>query len=452
MKKTIVKYEGQKNTIQGECKPKEAMEILGLNPKEWKVTGKEITDKALIYVIERARSLALVPVAPVADETAEPEEEKQDYAEPLIMTDALTGTALKEPSAPAPTIPTGTITVDREEFQAALQVVCDVTKKGGLMPVLGMVKIEATEEVLTISATDLEMSYIVTIPGPSSSATAFLVDADMLYKEVKALKAVEDVVISVNADSVQVNGRCVLNASVIDEFPMIETVEGTTATVKNLKHALMQALPAVSEDESRYILTGVCFDLKNGNLIGTDGFRLHRADVEKKDIARFVVPKRAAALLSKYDADTVTVSEKRLSSNLAGGTFTTRLIEGDFPDTSNIWPDVSVYSTVRFRAKEFLDLVAGILPIAEGGKINVTINGRIDIDARSTGGDTYNWHVAADSTHKDKGEPTIITINVRYLVDAIRAYAPSNEIDMAFPSGYGAIVVNEQALIMPIRV
>jgi DNA polymerase III subunit beta len=440
MKKTIVKYEGQKNTIQGECKPKEAMEILGLNPKEWKVTGKEITDKALIYVIERARSLALVPVSPVADEV------------PLIMTDALSGTAFKEPTAPAPTIPTGTITVDREEFQAALQVVCDIVKKGGLMPVLGMVKIEAAEETLTLSATDLEMSYVVTIPGPSSSATAFLVDADMLYKEVKALKAVEDVVISVNTDSVQVNSRCVLNASVIDDFPVIETVEGVTATVKNLKQVLTQVLPAVSEDESRYILTGVCFDLNKGNLIGTDGFRLHKADVEKKDLARFVVPKRAAVLLSKYEADTVTVSEKRLSSHLAGGTFTTRLIEGDFPDTSAIWPDVSVYHTVRFRAKEFLDLVAGILPIAEGGKIDVTINGRIDIDAKSTGGDTYNWYIAADSTHKEKDEATRITINVRYLVDAIRAYGTSKDIDMAFPSGYGAIVVNEQALIMPIRV
>jgi DNA polymerase III subunit beta len=449
--KTIVIFEGQKNTIQGECKPREAMEILGLNPKEWKVAEKNITDKALTYAIERVPSLVIVPVVPVIDEAVDEPAEGLTDEEPLTMTDALTGTPLKEPSEPVPTIPTGTITVDREEFQGALQVVCDIVKKGGLMPVLGMVKIETTEETLTLSATDLELAYTATIPATSTSVTAFLVDADMLYKEVKALKAVEDVMITVNDASVQVNSRCVLNASVIDDFPVIENVEGMTATVKNLKQALAQALPAVSEDESRYILTGVCFDLKNGNLIGTDGFRLHRADVEKRDVPRFVVPKRAAALLSKYDADTLTATEKRLSSALAGGTFTTRLIEGDFPDTSAIWPDVSVYNSVRFRAKEFLDLVAGILPIAEGGKINVTINGRIDIDAKSTGGDTYNWYVAADSTHKG-GEPTKITINVKYLVDAIRAYAASKDIDMAFPSNYGAIVVNEQALIMPIRV
>ena len=88
--KTIVLYEGQKNTIQGECKPREAMEILGLNPKEWKVTAKDITGKAWTYTIVRVSSLV-----PVSSPEPKPQPESN-----LTMTDALTGETVKGPSVP----------------------------------------------------------------------------------------------------------------------------------------------------------------------------------------------------------------------------------------------------------------------------------------------------------------------------------------------------------------
>ena len=57
-----------------------------------------------------------------------------------------------------------------------------------------MVKIVCDGETLTLSATDLELSYTASIPASFTNVTAFLVDATVLYKEVKALNdAVEDV-------------------------------------------------------------------------------------------------------------------------------------------------------------------------------------------------------------------------------------------------------------------
>lgn len=470
--KTVLRIEGIGTEVyEGNCSIREAMGLAGLVRSEWNVektkesatrteytlTSKQATkpENGKVCYLPRPEEHEPASSVPEAHEEAGDTIESassHEYASEAAGVQAdLVAEATANGDEAEPTIPTGEITIYREEFLSTLQVVCDITARKALMPVLGMVKIEATPTNVTITATDLELSYATTFPAvlENNDATAFLVDASILYKEVKALgKSVEDVVITVTDNSIQINGRCVLPASLTDDFPEVPRIEGTHIPIKNLKSALACVLPAVSTDEARYILTGVCFDLRAGCLIGTDGFRLHRAIVDKTEVARFVLPRRAAGILAKYGADSATITETRLSSPLVGGTFTARLIEGDYPDYRGIWPDTGEYDKVRFNTKEFLDLLPGVLPVSDDAKIDMTINGRIDIEAESVTG-SYKWFVPAKSTLT--GESQVITINSKYLVDAIRAYASSEEIEIAFPSDYAAIVVNEQALIMPIR-
>lgn len=461
--KTVLRIEGIGTEVyEGNCSIREAMSLAELVRSEWNVEKTKESATKMEYTLTRRQEVARPEPGKVCY-LPRPEENKPAYSVPEAHEEA--GDTIESASSQEhrvaeatavddeaePTIPSGEITMYREEFLSALQVVCDITARKALMPVLGTVKIEATPTNVTITATDLELSYVTKFPAvlENSNATAFLVDAGILYKEVKALgKSVEDVVITVNHNSIQINGRCVLPTSLTDDFPEVPRIEGTQIPIKNLTSALACVLPAVSTDEARYILTGVCFDLSAGCLIGTDGFRLHRATVDKTEISRFVLPKRAASILAKYGADSVTVTETRLSSPLVGGTFTARLIEGNYPDHTGIWPDTGAYNRVHFKAKEFLDLLPGVLPVSDDAKIDMTINGRIDIEAESVTG-SYKWFVPAESTLTRESQT--ITINSKYLVDAIRAYASSEEIEIAFPSGYAAIVVNEQALIMPIR-
>lgn len=469
--KTVLRIEGIGTEVyEGNCSIREAMSLAGLVHSEWNVektkesatrteytlTSKQAvqTDTGNVSSLPRPEERELassVPQAQEAGDTIENTSSHEHRSEAAGTQKGLVAEATASGHEAEPTIPTGEITIYREEFLSALQVVCDITARKALMPVLGTVKIEATPTNVTITATDLELSYVTTFPAvlENNNATAFLVDAGILYKEVKALgKSVEDVVITANDRSIEINGRCVLPASLTDDFPEVPRIEGTQIPIKNLTSALACVLPAVSTDEARYILTGVCFDLSAGCLIGTDGFRLHRATVDTADVTQFVLPRRAAGILAKYGSDSVTVTGTRLSSPLVGGIFTARLIEGNYPDHTGIWPDTGVYNRVHFNAKEFLDLLPGILPVSDDAKIDMTINGRIDIEAESVTG-SYKWFVPAESTLT--GESQVITINSKYLVDAIRAYASSEEIEIAFPSDYAAIVVNEQALIMPIR-
>ena len=472
--KTIVTFEGQKNTIQGECKPREAMEILGLNTKEWKVVKKEINDKAVTYALERVRSLTMVethtteePAAAAVEtdtnsqEIGNEEDIENDYEAETEVPDSITAQPVLDTDTPATPIAKGTITIPRDELQAVLGVVCDIVQKTGLIPTLAAVKMESSpEEGLTLSATDLERSFVVNIPC-EGDALAFLVDAKLLASEVKALHAdIQDVVLTVENDTkgrfglkdtvVDINSRACLPVTHVEDFPEIKPVEGLTATLgTDMRKALKAVLPAVSTNESRYILTGVYIDLPAGKVVGTDGFRLHVSDIGKFDTEPMVIPARSASLMLKYGASDLVVSEKQVASTLMGGNFTTRLIEGQFPKYAEIFPDLSNYDTVAFKSMEFFNLVPGILPVSEGSAVTMTINGRIDIEATSENG-AYQWHVPAESSLPE-GKAVSMRINCKYLMDAIKAYADNETITIAFPETYGPIAINGKALVMPIK-
>lgn len=438
--KTIIIHEGQKNTIQGECKPKEAMEILGLDPKEWKVTSKNITDKAATYTIER-KCLALMPV------TSGPQ------SKPLHFL-AIVGEAtldLNVPKEPDQKAPVFKLNVDRGELQAVLPLITEMTKKKGALPILSTVKLISTADNLTLSATDLEKSFTVTIPS-DGDPVALCVSADLFCREVKALdEKIEDVELTVTQGTIKINGRCQLPTSETDEFPEIAPIKGEQVSIETLGVTLKTVLPAVCRDETRYALTGVFFDFPKRKLAATDGFRLHVSPIcfsEDVKVPGVTVPYHSASLLSRYGATAVTVSEKHLAASLMGGVFITHLISGEFPDYEAIWPDTQAYHNVMFKADEFIDLMPGVVPVSNQSAITITINGQIDIQAESESG-TYAWHVPGKSDLT--GKPVEFSVNSKYIVDAIKAYAPDEMVTLRFPKGYGALVINDKALVMPIR-
>jgi len=440
--KTIVIHEGQKNTIQGECKPKEAMEILALDPKEWKVVSKNITDKAATYTLERVekKSTALVPVA----------EAPTNLRFLAVTGDGTIDLSAAEKKSDEPP-PVYKLSVDREELQAVLPVIMDVTPKKALLPILTTVKVVSTGENLTLSATDLEKAFVVTIPC-TGDPVALCVSAELFSREVKALvKEIEDVELTVTAGTIKINDRCQLVTHEVDEFPEIEAVEGETVTIEKLSDQLKTVLPAVCQDETRFALTGVFFNFPKRTIAATDGFRLHLSPIRfSEEVAStgVTVPHKSAVLLNKYGAEALTVNDRRLSALIMGGVFSTRLIDGAFPDYEAVWPDTKAYHNVMFKADEFISLMPGVAPVSNGSAITMTINGQIDIESENESG-SYRWHVPGKSDLR--GKPVQFYVNGTFIVDAIKAYAPDETVTLRFPKTYGALVINDKALVMPIK-
>ena len=198
-------------------------------------------------------------------------------------------------------------------------------------------------------------------------------------------------------------------------------------------------MPAVSKDELRYALTGLYLDFEDGQAVGTDGFRLHTSEIEANGapVQSILLPSKAAQLVLKFKGeDEIHFREdgRFVAFFVGGGVLSARLMEGNFPDYKNVMPNPPVH--VTFAASEFLKLIEGAAPIADG-YVCLCVNGDLRIHASRDVG-RYEWRIP---TTREGGSGVSCTyhFNPGYLVDAIKSY-PAERVRLRLPDGdYGPV-------------
>jgi DNA polymerase-3 subunit beta len=358
----------------------------------------------------------------------------------------------EEPEVPA------IVMVGRADLLEALKVCLAIAGSGsGMIPTLSHVLLNASKSELTLSVTSLDIAYTKTVACVTSAPVVSLVPAKVLAQEIKALPGdVSEVELSITTRAgdraVSVNDRCRIHGMDPEEFPELPSGFDTIVSVRNLKEAMARVLPAVSKDELRYALTGLYLDFVNGQAAGTDGFRLHISEIEANGapVQNILLPAKAAGLLLKFKGeDEVHFREdgRFVAFYVGGGILSARLMEGNYPQYRDIFPNPPVH--VTFAASEFLKLIEGAEPIADG-YVCLCVNGDLRIHASRDVG-RYEWRIPATREGGSGGELSY-HFNPQYLVDAIKCY-PAERVRLALPDGeYASVVVNEKAVVMPVRV
>ena len=144
-------------------------------------------------------------------------------------------------------------------------------------------------------------------------------------------------------DTAQVWGAEALAAS---------TFRAVTLSAATVADALAHVMPAMSTDETRYNLSGVYLDAKTGNVVATDGHRLHLYSfLESPFDAGVIVPRHAALALDKAiratKAESVIIgaAHNMVVFVVAGDNLTVeiraRLVDGQFPNYSQVIPSTT---------------------------------------------------------------------------------------------------------------
>jgi DNA polymerase-3 subunit beta len=247
-----------------------------------------------------------------------------------------------------------------------------------------------------------------------------------------------------------------------EEYPQLPQVEGDSVKVSIT--ALRSVLPAVGQNDARYVLNGALLDFTKGLAIGTDGHRLHMADIEKQDRSNIILPRTAAEIISKHGGNEVTfqVRDNKFTCKLADGDMTGKLIDGNYPNYEQVIP-VSAPITVEFSAKDMMKVFEGCLPIInqKSHAVAFIVNGKIEVQATSSERGIYKWHVPGTITGKGPDELKI-GFNVLYLQDAFRAYAGAEGagVTMAMSDPLSPCLIacprtsesGGKAVVMPMRV
>jgi DNA polymerase-3 subunit beta len=360
---------------------------------------------------------------------------------------------------------------NRGALLEALTVAGNVVAARTPKPVLLCVKLTASEDRLTIAATDLEVAIRYSDNQVQiEQAGEALVPADKLRDIVR--ESVDDTLsIEVTGDTAHIKGQDAhfkIFTQKPSEFPPIPDFDGE-ADIEIagglLKQLIGQTLFAAARESTRYAFNGVLIGAKGKKviLVSTDGRRLAQAkgdlisDKLSKDGAKAIIPAKALTLIDKLiddpeEAVAVKIRENQIIFHTSSATLTSNLVEGQFPPYEDVIPKDTDKKMTASTA-DFLSAIrrAALLTTEEskGVKMQFTKKGLV-LTSRSP----ESGEATITFPCKYEGADVEIGFNPNFLTDALRV-VDSDEIslELSAPNRPGLLKggPNFQYVIMPVN-
>lgn len=335
------------------------------------------------------------------------------------------------------------LSVLQENLRKGLAIATRFIATRNTLPVLSNVLLATDNGKLKLSATNLEIGINVWAGAKVASEGAITIPARLLSDFVNSLPP-ERVDLKLDESTQTLNLKCARYESNIkgiaaEEFPIVPvaTESGVIQLEpSSLRTMIEQVAFAAASDESRPILTGVLVQFTEDSLTlaAADGFRLsvkRTNGLKGIEPTEAIIPARALIELGRLMGDqekpvevTITPARKQILFHLDGIDVVTQLIEGKFPDYTQIIPKGYTTRSVMdtnalLKAARLSYLFARdaantvLLQITPSG--DDLMNGRVTMVASSAElGDNV-----AEVDASIEGGAMEIAFNARYLIDAL---------------------------------
>jgi DNA polymerase-3 subunit beta len=230
-----------------------------------------------------------------------------------------------------------------------LQAISGASSSSTVLPILENFLFEIKDNLLTISATDLQTSMVTSLPIEAKEEGRVAMPSKILIDTLKTLPD-QPVAFSVDTATLAIeisagDGKYKLSGENADDFPKIPVVDNaSTVEIASsiLSEAINKTIFAVSSDELRPAMAGVYVQLneKNITFVATDAHRLvryRRTDIGTEKSASIILPKKALNLLKSSlpnDDNKVTVEYNNTNAFFQFGNINLicRLVDERYPD------------------------------------------------------------------------------------------------------------------------
>lgn len=243
------------------------------------------------------------------------------------------------------------------------------------LPILSNFLLEAFNNELILTATDLNVSIRCKIEAQITEEGSTTIPAKRFAQLARELTAPQvEILCNSNEVTTIKTGDSIfkLNGMSRESFPNLpEMDQALTFEIeqKQLQEMLFQTSFAVSRDETRYVLTGVCMQVSNGmaTFIGTDGRRLAKAhcpiNADPSLAFQAVIPIKAVEEIEKNlmleGTARITVSPDKICVDCNNVRLIAKLLPGEYPDVYRVIPEKSDISLTIHR-EELLTLLRQI--------------------------------------------------------------------------------------------
>ncbi|MCG7599622.1 DNA polymerase III subunit beta [Halomonas sp. McH1-25] len=362
--------------------------------------------------------------------------------------------------------------ISREALLRPLTLVAGVVERRQTLPVLSNVLLEVRDSQLSLTGTDLEVELIGrTEPNTVDEPGSATVPARKLMDICKSLPDQSEINFSLE------EGRAVLRAGrsrftlstlPVAEFPNIEDGQSTqelSLPRGTLKHLIDSTAFAMAQQDVRYYLNGMLLELGHHivRTVATDGHRLavcsRSADIDIDPVQKLIVPRKGilelARLLDNSDEPVnLTLGANHVRAHTGEFTFTSKLVDGKFPDYERVIPRGGDKVFIAERAE--LRQVLSRTSILSNEKYRGV---RLNLDAA-------NLRVMANNPEQEEAEENVsieydgaameIGFNVGYLIDVLNALG-EDRVQMTLSDPNSSAIMEEPGggdtlyVVMPMR-
>ena len=367
--------------------------------------------------------------------------------------------------------------IKRELLLESLNKVSKAISTKNLIPVLAGIRFDLKKTKLTLTASDND----ITIQTSINSSDDFIIDKEgsiiiqgkyildivrKLPDEFIDIEVIDDLKILISTENSEYN----LNGISEKEYPNISLEESKNKVIvesSTLIDIVNQTAFATSNEENKPILTGINFNIV-GDILecnSTDSYRLARKVIkleeESSETYNIVIPSRNIIEFSKIisnceDKVEINIFSNKVLFKVNNLLFQSRLINGTFPNTSNLLPKEEML-TISTSLSAFYDVIDRVSILTSDKEKNiVTLETKDDyLILRSSSSEIGKVEEKMPISKNNK-ENIKISFSAKYMMEALKSFS-TESVDIHFIGEIKPILIksNEDEtltqLVLPIR-
>ncbi|GAB3109781.1 DNA polymerase III subunit beta [Aestuariicella hydrocarbonica] len=361
--------------------------------------------------------------------------------------------------------------VPREALLKPLQLVAGVVERRQTLPVLANVLIVLEGDRLSMTGTDLEVEIVARVQLPEAGESGELtVPARKLVDICRSLP--DDAILQFSEENQRVilksgRSRFTLSTLPANDFPNVEQGPGDlqfSCEQQDIKRLIDRTGFAMAQQDVRYYLNGMLWEVQEGQLraVATDGHRLamctRAVSVSNPEVTQAILPRKGvvelARLLDGQGNVEVILGSNHIRVATEAYTFTSKLVDGKFPDYERVLPKGG--NKLVFGDRNELRQAFGRTAILSNEKYRgvrlLLTDGQLTIVANNPEQEEAEEQVAVDYN----GDQLEIGFNVSYLQD-VTGVLSSEKIKMTLSDSNSSALLEETEggdsvyVVMPMR-
>lgn len=247
--------------------------------------------------------------------------------------------------------------IQREDILKPLQTIIGVVERRQTLPVLSNILMVVNDDGLSMTTTDLEVEMVAKTTLENAESGETTVPARKFVDICRALPEGANVTVSLDSEKERVTvksgkSRFSLATLPVSDFPGVDEVSpqySLSLPQGELKRLIEKTHFAMAQQDVRYYLNGLLLEISKGlvRAVATDGHRLalcsYECDAAPSDTLQLIVPRKGIMELVKLLEDSGEPVDMQVGSNhikisLNEFNFTSKLIDGRFPDYERVIP------------------------------------------------------------------------------------------------------------------